>query len=109
MTKIELVGTYQAVGRKFISTVKSFFLILDHRKVVTKTKPPTFIVAKTTGDVFPSGKKDQYVSSVYPVDGQTFSRIEYQGIQYKFELTETGAIIQPMHQMAMNNNSHLHL
>jgi hypothetical protein len=107
MTKVQLEGIYQISGSKLIDQEKPFVLILDQRKNVTSSKTPTFLVAKSTTGTFNSGKKDQYISSVYPVPGETFSKIEYQGIYYKFEMIQSQVIIEPFSQMALNNNSHL--
>jgi hypothetical protein len=107
MAKIQIEGIYQSSGSKLIDDGKPFILILDQRKNVSHGKPPSFLVAKSTSGTFQTGKKDQYISSVYPVPGQTFSRIEFEGIQYKFEFNESGAVIKAWSQMALNNNSHL--
>lgn len=102
---LDLSGTYYVNGRKLVNPEKPFFLVLSQRKSATGNKPPTYVVAKTaTGHPFETGEKDQYISSVYPVPGQPFSRIEYQGVQFSFEYQATGAEIR---QMAGNNNSHL--
>ena len=105
--KLEIVGRYSTNGSKLTSQEKPFFLILDVRKNQTKGKPGSFILAKKTNGTFENGRRDQYVSSVYPVPGQPFFRIEYQGNQYKFEFDQSGAVIQAWSQMALNNNSHL--
>lgn len=106
-TKLQIVGHYQSIGHKFTSPLKSFVLVLNVRKNVTSTKAPFFLVAKSTTGHFDNGKKDQYISSVYPIAGKPFNKIEYQGITYEFEYTTEGAEIRPFGQMAMNINSHL--
>ena len=107
MTKIQLQGIYRMSGSKLIDQEKPFVLILDQRKNVTSSKTPTFLIAKSTTGTFNSGKKDQYISSVYPVPGEMFSRIEYLGIQYKFQVLQSEVIIELFAEMALNNNSHL--
>lgn len=104
-TNLELTGTYRAHGNKLVNPDKSFTLVVCTRNHTGNGKPGQFIVAKTaTGNPWPGGKKEQYISSLYPVPGQPFTRIEYQGVQFVFEYQATGAVIR---EMAMNNNSHL--
>lgn len=93
---LDIAGTYTFQGRRLTNPEKPFVLIVDHRKRSMSGKPSTFVLAKTvTGTTFETGKTDQYVSSVYPVTGQPFHRIEYQGIQYRFDVTTTGVSILP--------------
>jgi hypothetical protein len=107
---LDIIGIYQFEGRKLKSQNKPFYLIQDERKTNNSNKPPVFLVAKTTGQPFPeTGKKDQYISSVYTVPDQPFSRIEYNGKQYGYKVVNDGAIIQPFGQMATYINSHLEL
>ena len=106
-TKLQIVGHYQSIGHKFTNPFKPFVLVLNVRKTVTSTKAPFFLVAKSTTGQFDNGKKDQYISSVYPIAGKPFSKIEYQGVNYEFEYTTEGAEIRPCGQMAMYINSHL--
>lgn len=105
---LNIIGNYNVNGKKLVDPDKPFYLIQDERKSNATGKPPVFLVAKATGQPFPeTGKKDQYVSSVYPVPGQTFNRIEYNGIQYGYEVSREGAIIQPLDQMATYIKCHL--
>ena len=106
-TNLQIVGHYQTSGHKFTNPSKPFVLVLNVRKTVTSTKAPFFLVAKSTAGQFSNGKKDQYISSVYPIAGKPFSKIEYQGVNYEFEYSTEGAVIRPCDQIAMNNNSHL--
>lgn len=108
---LELSGTYQVQGRKLVNQDKPFLLILDQRNRLTKTKTPTFLVAKsTTGNPFPeTGKQDQYISSVYPTVDRFTDQIEYQGTRYQILWTGAGdtVTIQPKTQMVGNNKYHL--
>lgn len=106
-TNLQIVGHYQTTGHKFTSPLKSFVLVLNVRKNVTSTKTPFFLVAKSTTGQFDNGKKDQYISSVYPIAGKPFSKIEYQGVSYEFEYTTEGAEIRPFGQMAKSIKCHL--
>jgi len=105
---LDIIGHYQVKGRVLENKFKPFRLILDERKTNVSNKPSLFLVAKTTAEPFNTGKTDQYISSVYKVENQPFSRIEYQGVQYKFVITSDGATIESLGQMATNINSHLY-
>lgn len=96
--KVSLEGLYRVQGRVLSCPDKEFTLVISHRKTTTATKPPAYIVAKAEPccPFSDTGKRDQYISSVYPVPGQPFSRIEYQGMQFIFEYTTEGAEIRQM-------------
>jgi hypothetical protein len=105
--KLQIVGHYQVDGSKITNPSKSFDLRLSQRKTTTSTKPPLFMVAKSKGGTFDTGKKDQYISSIYNVEGQTFSKIDYNGVSYQFEIIEDHAEIRHWDQMAMYLKCHL--
>ena len=105
--KLQIVGHYQVDGSKITNPSKSFDLRISQRKTTTSTKPPQFIVAKAKGGLFDTGKKDQYISSIYNVEGQTFSKIDYNGVSYQFEIVDDHAEIRHWDQMAMYNKCHL--
>ena len=105
--KLQIVGHYEVDGSKIYCPSKSFDLRISQRKTTTSTKPPLFMVAKSKGGAFDTGKKDQYISSIYNVEGQTFSKIDYNGVSYQFEIVEDHAEIRHWDQMAMYNKCHL--
>jgi hypothetical protein len=105
--KLQIVGHYEVDGSKIYCPSKSFDLRLSQRKTTTSTKPPLFMVAKSKGGAFDTGKKDQYISSIYNVEGQTFSKIDYNGVSYQFEIVDDHAEIRHWDQMAMYNKCHL--
>lgn len=105
--KLQIEGDYQIDGSKITSPSKPFDLRISQRKTTTRTKPPLFIVAKSKGGAFDTGKKDQYISSIYNVEGETFRKIDYNGVTYKYEIVDDHAEIRVWNQMAMYLKCHL--
>lgn len=105
--KLQIEGDYQIDGSKITNPSKSFDLRISQRKTTSSTKPPRFMVAKSKEGAFDTGKKDQYISSIYNVEGQTFSKIDYNGVTYQFEIIDDHAEIRVWNQMAMYNKCHL--
>jgi hypothetical protein len=80
----QLVGTYQREGSKLIS--ENLNLLISKRKNTSPTKPPYFIVNKT------SSPKGDYISSLYPLGNNEF-KIDFQGTNYKIIFEEQVAHI----------------
>ena len=98
---LQLSGEYTVQGRRLLSTDKPFYLVLTERKQTTPGKPPQFIVAKCPDCTFqPTGKNEQYVSSVYGS-----GRIEYNGKNYCLVIENDKAVIT---ESAVYNKSTLY-
>ena len=100
MTKLnDLFGLFQKAGSKLFRANLPGYLQVGHRKVTTPTKPPQFLIYK-------SSEGEQYISSMYPLnDALDAYKIEYGGMLARLEYTTPDTVvISPWEKVCVNIN-----
>lgn len=97
-----LAGEYSRHGGKLTSTTTPTTLLLVHRSTTTRAKVSTYVL-----QVHPDGRRT-YVSSLWEGPFPGSYAIEYRGIRYTVNLTESTAVVAPVTSSTGTPNVYVH-